>query len=71
MAWYRIIIKRKNIKKPLVGLRYFEETVFQKIEKEIRDKTLQTIKQEELDDIQITKIPPDHPEVLALIGKKN
>ena len=69
MGWYRIIIKQKNIRKSLSGIRHYDETNHQKVEKTVRDQAYKKLGEETIDDIVITKLPPDHPDVLEHIRK--
>jgi hypothetical protein len=67
MPWYRIVIKKKDIRKPLTGIRHFQETNYQKIKKEVWAKASETIGEGAIDDIILEKLPPDHPEVVKII----
>ena len=69
MGWYRITIKQKNIRKGLSGIRYFDEPNYQKIEKIVREQAFKTLGESTIDDILITKLPPDHPDVLDHINR--
>lgn len=71
MPWYRISVKKKNVRDPLVGIRHYDEdlTYFQ-IQRRTWQKATDALGHRAIDSIVLEKLPPDHPEVLAILKGK-
>lgn len=70
VAWYRISIKKKNVRDPLVGVRQFEaHLTYQQVERQAWQKATDKLGHQVIDNITLEKMPPDHPEVLEAIAK--